>query len=102
MNHLPLNICLVSAGFMSGLFAAPLKDKPPMPAAPLEYYLGTHFTYAKAVDSDTLDIQDSSGNITRIRLHAIDTPERGLPYYEKATQSLEAVSYTHLTLPTKA
>jgi len=91
MNHLPLNIYLVSAGFMSGLFAAPLKDKPLTHVAPREYYLGTHFTYVKAVDGDTLDIQDSYGNITRIRLHAIDTPERGLPYYEKAAQNLEAL-----------
>jgi len=76
MNHLAINICLLTAGFFGGIFAAPHRSGEPALAAPPDYYLGTEFTYVKAIDGDTLDITDPRGNITRIRLHAIDTPER--------------------------
>jgi endonuclease YncB( thermonuclease family) len=39
------------------------------------------------VDGDTIDIALSSGPI-RVRLHAIDTPERGQPWFSEATVAL--------------
>jgi micrococcal nuclease len=36
-------------------------------------------TVTRVVDGDTIDVQLSSGPI-RVRLHGVDTPERGQPY----------------------
>lgn len=41
----------------------------------------------KVVDGDTLDVQLDSGPI-RIRLHAVDTPERGQPHFKEAAAAL--------------
>lgn len=39
------------------------------------------------VDGDTLDVELDSG-IIRVRMHGIDTPERGQPYYAEAKEGL--------------
>ena len=44
-------------------------------------------TVVGVVDGDTLDVRLSSGMI-RVRLHAIDTPERGQPYGDAAKDAL--------------
>lgn len=41
----------------------------------------------KIVDGDTLDVKIDTGEIG-IRMHGIDTPERGQPYYGKAKAAL--------------
>jgi len=47
-------------------------------------------TVTKIVDGDTIDVQLSSGPI-RVRLHGIDTPERGQPWGKEATAALTAL-----------
>jgi endonuclease YncB( thermonuclease family) len=44
----------------------------------------------KIVDGDTIDVQLSSGPI-RVRLHGIDTPERGQPGANEATATLSSL-----------
>lgn len=44
-------------------------------------------TVIKVVDGDTMDVQLSSGPI-RVRLHGVDTPERGQPWGREATGAL--------------
>jgi endonuclease YncB( thermonuclease family) len=44
-------------------------------------------TVTKVVDGDTIDVQLSSGPI-RVRLHGIDTPERGQPWFKESTGAL--------------
>jgi endonuclease YncB( thermonuclease family) len=44
-------------------------------------------TVVGVVDGDTVDVRLSSGMI-RVRLHAIDTPERGQPYGDAAKDAL--------------
>jgi micrococcal nuclease len=44
-------------------------------------------TVEKIVDGDTLDVKLASG-VIRVRLHGIDTPERGQAHYKEATESL--------------
>lgn len=44
-------------------------------------------TVTKVVDGDTIDVQLSSGPI-RVRLHGVDTPERGQPWGKEATGAL--------------
>lgn len=44
-------------------------------------------TVIKIVDGDTIDVQLSSGPI-RVRLHGVDTPERGQPGGKEATGAL--------------
>jgi len=47
-------------------------------------------TVIKVVDGDTIDVQLSSGPI-RVRLHGIDTPERGQPWGNESTAALAAL-----------
>ncbi len=42
----------------------------------------------RVVDGDTVHVFEGGGVQTKIRLHGIDTPERGQPYYRKATDAL--------------
>ena len=44
----------------------------------------------KIVDGDTIDVQLSSGPI-RVRLHGVDTPERGQPWGKESTAALTAL-----------
>lgn len=44
-------------------------------------------TVTKIVDGDTIDVQLTSGPI-RVRLHGVDTPERGQPWGKEATGAL--------------
>jgi endonuclease YncB( thermonuclease family) len=44
-------------------------------------------TVTKIVDGDTIDVQLSSGPI-RVRLHGVDTPERGQPWGKESTGAL--------------
>jgi endonuclease YncB( thermonuclease family) len=44
-------------------------------------------TVTKVVDSDTIDVQLTSGPI-RVRLHGVDTPERGQPWAKEAAGAL--------------
>ncbi len=41
-------------------------------------------TVTKVIDGDTIDVQLASGPI-RVRLHGIDTPERGQPWEDEST-----------------
>ncbi|MEP1231131.1 MAG: thermonuclease family protein [Litorimonas sp.] len=59
--------------------------------SPTQYYENETFSFMKAVDGDTLDIIDSHSQQIRIRLHGIDTPERGKFYFSQATKQLEAL-----------
>ena len=47
-------------------------------------------TVTKIVDGDTIDIQLSSGPI-RVRLHGVDTPERGQPWGKESTAALSVL-----------
>ena len=47
-------------------------------------------TVTKIVDGDTIDVQLSSGPI-RVRLHGVDTPERGQRWGKEATAALTAL-----------
>lgn len=47
-------------------------------------------TVMKIVDGDTIDVQLSSGPI-RVRLHGVDTPERGQPWGKESTAALTAL-----------
>ena len=47
-------------------------------------------TVTKIIDGDTIDVQLSSGPI-RVRLHGIDTPERGQPWAKEATAALKSL-----------
>jgi endonuclease YncB( thermonuclease family) len=44
-------------------------------------------TVTKIVDGDTIDVQLSSGPM-RVRLHGVDTPERGQPWGKESTAAL--------------
>lgn len=44
-------------------------------------------TVTKIVDGDTIDVQLSSGPI-RVRLHGVDTPEKGQPWGKESTAAL--------------
>jgi micrococcal nuclease len=46
------------------------------------------------VDGDTVDVRLQSG-VVRIRLHAVDAPERGQPYGEAAKQALSRLAFGH-------
>jgi micrococcal nuclease len=47
-------------------------------------------TVTKIVDGDTIDVRLSSGPI-RVRLHGVDTPERGQPWGKESTAALTAL-----------
>ena len=43
------------------------------------------------VDADTLDVLDESKKTHRIRIHGIDSPERGQPFAKKARSAMSAL-----------
>lgn len=45
-------------------------------------------TVTKVIDGDTIDVQLTSGPI-RVRLHGVDTPERGQPWEDESTAWLK-------------
>jgi micrococcal nuclease len=47
-------------------------------------------TVTRIVDGDTIDVQLTTGPI-RVRLHGIDTPERGQPWFTESTAALSAL-----------
>jgi micrococcal nuclease len=47
-------------------------------------------TVTKIVDGDTVDVQIDTGPI-RVRLHGVDTPERGQPWGKESTAALTAL-----------
>ncbi len=47
------------------------------------------FRVSKVVDGDTIHIISSSQELFKVRLHGIDTPERGQPYFRVATSALK-------------
>lgn len=59
----------------------------PVAAQDLPVLVGT---VTKVVDGDTVDVQLSSGPI-RVRLHGVDTPERGQPWGKESTAALTAL-----------
>lgn len=59
----------------------------PVAAQDLPVLVGT---VTKIVDGDTIDVQLSSGPI-RVRLHGVDTPERGQPWGKESTAALTAL-----------
>ena len=96
MNHTrPSTIYIIfgaALGFFIGVSAHAVstsKQKPkPQFTAPIDYFAQSTFRFVRAIDGDTLDIADAQDNITRIRLHGIDTPERGKFYAAEATAQL--------------
>jgi micrococcal nuclease len=44
------------------------------------------------VDGDTLDVQDADGEVFRVRVFGIDTPERGDRCHREATDGLAAIA----------
>jgi micrococcal nuclease len=49
-------------------------------------------TVEKIVDGDTIDVKLESG-VIRVRLHGIDTPERGQIFYEEAAEYLNRLVF---------
>ena len=99
MNHTrPSTIRIIlgaALGFFIGVSAHAVstsKQKPkPHITAPINYFAQSTFRFVRAIDGDTLDIADAQANITRIRLHGIDTPERGKFYAAEATAELNSL-----------
>lgn len=60
----------------------------PNPQNLRQYYENNPFDLVKVVDGDTLHISRIAGEIIKVRLHGIDTPERGKNYFEPAKQAL--------------
>ena len=56
--------------------------------SPQDYLESQILALDRIIDGDTLDVIDKGGNIFRIRLHGIDTPERGKPFYKTASRHL--------------
>ena len=50
------------------------------------------YTVLDVIDGDTLDAQNPAGDVERIRLLGIDTPERGECGYTEATDRLEQLA----------
>jgi endonuclease YncB( thermonuclease family) len=46
------------------------------------------------IDGDTLDVRLASG-VLRVRLHAIDAPERGQPWGDAARRALSSLAFGH-------
>ena len=46
------------------------------------------YKVVKVVDGDTIHILDTDKNRSKVRLHGIDTPERGQPYWRAAREAL--------------
>lgn len=74
-----LLVCLLMLTFLLA-FAARGQDQLPVLVG----------TVTKIVDGDTIDVQLSTGPI-RVRLHGIDTPERGQPGAKEATAALSSL-----------
>ena len=49
-------------------------------------------TITRVIDGDTVDVTDKWGDTTRVRLYAIDAPERSQPYGKWATDVLDSVN----------
>lgn len=65
----------------SVLVAVPAMAQAPIPA-----------TVTHAVDGDTLDARLPDGNVVRVRLIGIDTPERGECGFDGATEYMESIA----------
>lgn len=94
MSRFFLYMSILSAGFGGGYWAAPhaqqrTVQRTQKPTPPRIYYTQSEFKFVKAVDGDTLDISDSEGAVTRVRLRSIDTPERGTHHFQAAKIGLE-------------
>jgi len=76
------SVVLMTIGFSFGYIAAP------QPQSLNEYYTNNDFDLVKVVDGDTLHISRRQGEIIKVRLHGIDTPERGAAYFQPAKQAL--------------
>jgi micrococcal nuclease len=50
-------------------------------------------TVTRVIDGDTIDVQLASGPI-RVRLHGVDTPERGQPWGKEASAALSTLVLT--------
>ena len=59
--------------------------------SPQDYLETQILALDRIIDGDTLDVIDKGGNIFRIRLHGIDTPERGKPFYKTASYHLHTL-----------
>lgn len=105
MNQFILNLTCLSFGFISGQAYVSLADSsantPHASLTPTDYYLKTQFRLVKVVDGDTLDIskdiskhlseREPVPNTLRVRLHGIDTPERGQFYFAQAAAELDVL-----------
>jgi len=76
------SLLLVTTGFSLGYIAAP------NPQTLDEYYTENDFKLAKVIDGDTLHVSRIQGEVIKVRLHGIDTPERGAAYFQPAKQAL--------------
>ncbi|GMT42298.1 MAG: nuclease [bacterium] len=46
-------------------------------------------TVIKIIDGDTIDVRDSGGNVERVRVYGIDSPERWEPCHKMAARFLK-------------
>ncbi len=76
------SLLLITTGFSLGYITAP------HPQNLNEYYTKNDFNVVKVIDGDTLHISRIQGEIIKVRLHGIDTPERGAAYFQTAKQAL--------------
>lgn len=62
-------------------------EPPETTAAETTVELGEAVTCIEVTDGDTIKVKDSAGNIYKVRYIGMDTPEKGKPYYNEATQA---------------
>ena len=86
----PYQILMIAAGFIAGFFSHGfIKSK-----------ADENFKIAKIIDGDSLKIANLWQ--TEIRLNAIDTPEKGRPFFDRAADKLQSLCLkTKITLKNK-
>ncbi len=80
MNRIQASLCIIA--LLACLLAGPATGQGSLPVL-----VGT---VTKIVDGDTIDVQLNSGPI-RVRLHGVDTPERGQPWGKESTAALTSL-----------
>lgn len=79
------------AAFWAGRLTAPAAPAPAAVTSTAVQQSGL-FTVTKTVDGDTVHVaQEGMEDIEKVRMLAIDTPERGQPWYGEATRALAAM-----------
>ena len=88
-GYTPAVLCLV-LGFLAGLFVEPPTATRTAPEL-RHFVTERHFLVTRIVDGDTFWIDNYDGEETKCRFVFIDTPERGEPGFEAATEKLRAL-----------